>query len=589
MKTLSASLIIFIILMSCVSGAFADERLEAGYLPKDRDSIVWVSEGERGSYVGRDGNNYLFNIFPYEHDRAKFILSVTEAYSFFGFSTVPQYVVEDANQFIESNNAQASVIVTKIDPGLKNIDDCSVACREKLNEQLAKLHLAEALMAINGTHISRFNEQINYYVDQDGRLNIVCLNCSYTINSERRKIVLDIKKLIEFKHNWNKARIFQKPFLDYTLTHIPGLVSWLENIYAAKIKNQDISEGDETESGFKSIIEQLKMLQKEGYKPDGPEKISRLIKERRGRKLDKRSGFKKAYFDARDILPKIEEQILLCNDGVKVWLELTNFQSLVNGQESNKIVTVYIGDVGDKKKADRKIIEIFDPEATFVFQTEVIGWWGNNDRGISSPSKLAEAILNGFKGVSEHFDFQEKFLQEGNQSIVSIEDLIDFCNQQQEKFKSITHGIDRFVTMGTINKRKAQGLGAYYPNPIYLKSMFNYKRPQGMSYDEYLKRVLEEILFGMDMACDKDDISKTDDADYNFCDEYTQILERVYPGALNNSCSSIDNIHVSEFNRKSVYAFRGNDNSLDDVYAANGFWAEGDGDAKFSDKETKER
>ena len=307
-----------------------------------------------------------------------------------------------------------------------------------------------------------------------------------------------------------------------------------------------------------------------------PNKILRLLKKRE-RRVSKESFVAKNihYDELKDKLPKIEEQMLVCYEGSKIWLELTNFEFLINSKESNNLVKVYIGEVGNKDLAVRLPIEIYDPEAVFVFQDAITKFWDNLlDR---STQKISEALKVGYRAMSYHFGFAESLrtdlasdavqmsiCNENNSLQKNILDLQSFLNKKhQDEMKSL----DRLATKELITKRKSQGLTAFYSNPIYLGDMTLYSRPNWMSYKDYVLASMKPTLLPKFNY-----LSKYDDINYKSRDKYSPILDRLYPEGKAYYEKENGEIYKGGLRRISTYVFRADTRSINEVYEAEGFW-----------------
>ena len=83
-----------------------------------------------------------------------------------------------------------------------------------------------------------------------------------------------------------------------------------------------------------------------------------------------------------DVLPKVGQQIVFCQNDSMMWLELESFEFLINSKPSRQIIVAYIGMHDDQKTDEdfvskqenvkRKVVPIYDPESIYVFQNEIV-------------------------------------------------------------------------------------------------------------------------------------------------------------------------------------------------------------------------
>lgn len=110
-------------------------------------------------------------------------------------------------------------------------------------------------------------------------------------------------------------------------------------------------------------------------------------------------------------LPHSKQQLVLISAPQATWLQLENYEFLLNSKESNKLITAYIGIVNGQKitpalaqqqtqARQEKIIAILDPESVYVFQNAIVNYW--NQVEVINLS-LEEAITSGFAALSYHF------------------------------------------------------------------------------------------------------------------------------------------------------------------------------------------
>ena len=110
-----------------------------------------------------------------------------------------------------------------------------------------------------------------------------------------------------------------------------------------------------------------------------------------------------------------------------------------------------------------------------------------------------------------------------------LENLLELQKYLHQKYTSEAKSINRLVTREIIEKRKAQGLTPYYPNPIYLGDIAKYIRPKDMDYKTYVRKSRGDLGFYFDyMNCKKGYLSKESNINYDFHDESRSILERLY-------------------------------------------------------------
>lgn len=288
------------------------------------------------------------------------------------------------------------------------------------------------------------------------------------------------------------------------------------------------------------------------------------------------------YQVKEEALPKVREQLLLCHDESTAWLELTNYKFLVTGQESNRLVTISIGKPAKEKitgNTTKKAIEIFDPEAAFVFQDAILFHWdklGSNPPA-SSVTTLAKIIQIGYDALSYHFGAKNSLeISEITESINSLEDLSLFISSNQEKYKEQQKKLNRLITSEDIEAKEKLGFTTYYPNPIYLGDIAWYLRPQNMDYKDYARYgKIESSSESLGLACEPGILSKSNNANFTEHDDYARILERIYPKKpITNYChTKYHEYKSSDFKRLSAYVFRGDSRSLEDIHETGGFWA----------------
>ena len=298
---------------------------------------------------------------------------------------------------------------------------------------------------------------------------------------------------------------------------------------------------------------------------------------------------KNVQYEFKDESPIAGKQVMLYHDDSKVWLELTNFEFIIDRRkESDKIVEVYIGIRGNKDKATPYKLDFLDPEATFVFQDKIIRFWDKLPKNtkIDNNTKIIEAIIKGYAALSYHFAFADS-LETAEQNLLKIvmgaQDIIEqhtnhekilyLYNIIHQKYKEEAKSIDRLVTKKDIEENKSIGLTAYYPNPVYLDDIAWYIRPEGMSYREYVEKSKMDLRFDeFFVHCNKEYLSKYSDINYDHCDEYDPILHELYPDMTYVNSTKLC---YSDFERKSIYAFRGDGRPPHEVYTHDGFWAVG--------------
>lgn len=289
------------------------------------------------------------------------------------------------------------------------------------------------------------------------------------------------------------------------------------------------------------------------------------------------------------VLPKVSEQILFYYNEADAWLEFTNYEFLINGEESNRLVTIFIGksakEVANINKKDfiKKHIKILDPESAFVFQEAILKYWHQASiKNIKSLSliNLAQAIQAGYNALEYHFGFTNVLfsVDEITNSIYSPENLLSFLNSHQETYKKNAQSLHRFVSDEDIDSKTNLGFAAYYPNPIYLHNIVRGVRAQNTKYNDHRLFSQPKLAFPLDNPgfLLKQDTSK----EYN---EYYDILKRVYPEPISTESypkNIIGNYKYSNFKSLDykkfkplppIYLFRGDGRSLEEVAKANGF------------------
>lgn len=595
-----------VILLVCffnVSFAFAGEVETKPYLPKDKSQVVWNNIDENGnrinhekryiegSYVGMDDNSYLIKFYRHEKAATSQYFFANGIFALFGFQTQGSYLVKASEVANFSVNDFEKVIVTKVEPDLKSIDILKE--RDKWQEQLAKLHVLLAMIsegkAYSGRHFQFFAKGDDLLVFTDEAYG----GCKSQVGT--------LAELIKPHHNWFMSLLFQKPFVDRILNNPQKTIDWLNNTWdEAKVDELAKQAGlsDEMLRNFKLIFanikNQLQDIKANGFEVYSKNKIKQIIDEKKAK--DSVPGFvaKNIKYEFKDVLPKVEEQMFICKEGYKVWLELTNFEFVINSKESNKIVTIYIGVVGDKNKATKIPIEMYDPETAFVFQDAIIRFWEKESQTDSDShyQKLARALQIGYQAVAYHFGFtnylnvartdpqEEDFCEKldlnklynaskHNTPINSPYVILPLYKNLHEKYKAQALSINIFVDKAKVEKRKKLGFVAYYPNPIYLGNIAKYLRPSSIGYDQYNDVRQFDIM--NEIRCEEKYYTKNDRVHYDYCDEYTQILDQVYPDGMAH-INSIYGLRQFKFDRVSAYGFRGDDRSLEEVYDYGGFW-----------------
>lgn len=318
-------------------------------------------------------------------------------------------------------------------------------------------------------------------------------------------------------------------------------------------------------------------------KYSAPQLYIDLVKERLGKGYREKFVAQHVIYKYKNILPEVSTQVLICIDGSKIWLELTNFEFLVNNKESDKIVTVYLGDVGDTEKARKIAIEIFDPEAVFVFQDVLLRFWdGLLQKSLypeDSFSSLVASVELGYRAISYHFGFSNSLQSDiCLKDIDNFHDFLKFQKSLHKKYMVEMESIDRSVTKDLIDKRQRQGLMAYYPNPFYLGDLVWFLRPTDVNYIDYVSAAVKNFGPNYDaMSCINFPVSylkqsSVANSNYNCSDSYSPILERLYPaGRIEYTLNGDTKFRF--LNRISGYFFRGDSRQIDEVYDANGFWS----------------
>lgn len=316
-------------------------------------------------------------------------------------------------------------------------------------------------------------------------------------------------------------------------------------------------------------------------------------------------NIQKLYYQTADNqAPEILQQMRFYYNNSTAWLEFTNYEFLINGKESNKLVRIFIGkpveSTRDNKNTKEQIIEIFDPEISFVFQNAVLNYWNKlPENQKTSLMDLAKAIQIGYSAVNYHFGFKDSLEAEPiTQSINSPEDLLVFVVSECEKYKKLAlesndKNINKIETLSNIKEKTELGFTAYYPNPIYLGDIALYTRPKGMSYADYIKNSRNEDMQDIFGSIDEELLLSNNKNITE--DKYIGILkatfERLYPkknlkpqketcpikGTVSDGiCYTYKDIkqltHDDIKIYSSVYAFRGDGRSLKKIQEDRGFF-----------------
>ena len=603
MKLKFTFLLVFICLST--SAAFGLEDETEIPLPSDKSAVIWknIKIDQNGSltyfgnyiegdYSDKIGNQYSIRIYPSNPQRIRTDFFATKLYKLFGFPSLPQRLVE-ANIVARFNtNPNDLAIITKLEPDLKPLSDCSQEDMVNIQEPLAKLHLISALISNYISSPSTEKEEDCGMFVRDGKIYVVHAPNSFGYNEYRKKKYTqsadDFKKLLEPQHDWATAKIFQPPFQTHTLKDPQKFITWLESSWDENKTDTFFKESGLEDQEllanlklrFQDLIKRLEEIKRNGYELYSSKKITKLIEEKARNNKHYKLVYKNIYYEFKSVLPKTEEQMFICTDGNKVWFELTNYEFLVNGEKSNKIIKVYIGKVSSGNTlntTEKYALGIFDPETAYVFMKAILGYWDSlpkNRIEADSILDLAQTLQAGYQEIFYHFDFSNTLESKDMVAkISSFKELIEFWQLQQEQYAIEAKRIGRLVTADEIEKRKKQGFNAYYPNPVYLDDIAIYKRPSNMSYAEYIENGKEDLREdNVGFNCDKTYLAKTPDTSFDYCDEYNKVLEKIYPDDviyLNNT----EKFHFSDFNRvKNVYAFRGEDRSMDEIYDAGGIW-----------------
>ena len=553
-----------------------------GHLPIDEESIQWKKQqGPHvyGYYTNANKDQYLA-IYSYLDSATNITFFKNGLYDLFGFSTLPQHLVDISEVKSDLYNVDSKALITKIDPLLKPLSSCIEEETDKNPEQLAKLHIISTL--INDLSIFNKNEE-NYGAFIKNDQILISHTCNPSNHQAEKFEVTDniLKNSLAPRYNWNSAKIVQKIFQNYTLKHIQEIIAWLDSSWneqkiATLFKDSGIKDEKvlaNLKLRFQDIRKGLERMKQEGYEPYTPEKIARLIKEKEAASFEKKFATKNIYYKYKTILPKVEEQLAICTNGTKIWLELTNFEFLVNSKESNNIIKTYIGDItaaDNLETTERHVIEIFDPETAFIFSDAIIRYWDEFAKNTKEDTylKLAQTIQQGFSAINKHFGFINP-LEIKNPDKPSFKDLVEFYDLLQQKYKAEAMSIDRFVSSEKIKQLKDLGFTAFYPNPIYLGDIVWYARPDVMNYNDYVAK-LDKNFHGP-TNCNKNYLSKFADVSYNYCDDYTRAIERWFPSDI-SFLNATNTYSANDFKRVSAYAFRGDSRAINDLNKDSGFW-----------------
>lgn len=292
-------------------------------------------------------------------------------------------------------------------------------------------------------------------------------------------------------------------------------------------------------------------------------------------------------FKQEKSLPTTADQILFCSDDTRAWLEITNYEFLINGIESDKLVTIFIGTKGSSGVVKKESIQIFDPESAFVFQDAILKYCAKNSQFGDTFLDLAKIIQIGYNALDYHFGFKNSLgdVNEITTSINSPQELYCFIKSTYHNtYKTQAESLGRFVTAEDINRKKELGFIAYYPNPFYNAATWHI-RPQDINYDDYkLVDYNESLTFnedGLEFLFKKGIVTEHN--------EFYDVLKRVYPdkilSLMHKSCplkdyKDYEYSDIKELTYKDctplhpIYLFRGDSRSLEEIFTANGFESE---------------
>lgn len=451
--------------------------------------------------------------------------------------------------------------------------------------QIAKTHLISVL--VNNT-----NPNIDINEAKNNQLTISNFASSLRFNNTAKEAFY---ALINPTTNTELTMMFKYPLEQYTIKHASELAQWLESCGSdenirAIIKASDITDdilGNQLFLTIKSRLQDLKTVLLTLKESDLQQKP--IVKEANTKARTFAPQNLLYKFEPAGTLPKVLEQMKLCCNNHQCWLELKNYEFMVNSKESNQLVKIFIGD----NKADAititEAIKIYDPESAFVFQDAILRYSDNlgNPKALSY-AELAKIIQIGFDELYYHFALTKTPIASNSATINTAQELVDFIRTQTAAYASANS--DRSPTQDEITAQEALGLGftAVYANPIHYGKVTWYKRPIEMSYNDYATptKISDKFLLGDPGYLTNHNVKpKQKNLVYDK-------LKRIYPLRSETPVLQDDALcplitqdnypsfsDIRDFTHQDIkpippgYVFRGADMSLAEVYQSNGFQA----------------
>lgn len=298
-------------------------------------------------------------------------------------------------------------------------------------------------------------------------------------------------------------------------------------------------------------------------------------------------------------LPCSKQQLVLISTPQATWLQLENYEFLLNSKESNKLITAYIGIVNGQKitldlvqqqtqDQQKRIIAILDPESVYVFQNAIVSYW--NQAG-ASDLNLEEAIARGFTALAYHFGATNQLPYEPIISSKKIATYSELCKQidmHLDKYQQHQKQLSRQIsTLEELQTREKSGFIAYYPNPIYLGEMAWYIRPHDMKYFEYAQlSQLEssaETTYSSHLPYQPKILTNANQDDTAARQQCQQFIREGYTVPISNTTkhlpyiretsTSLHDYKAEDFNCISGYTFRSDGRTLEKISDDDGFWS----------------
>lgn len=360
---------------------------------------------------------------------------------------------------------------------------------EKLNQchdQIAKIHLIATLLGKDHQPKLRYHNGTIFPAVDNSKIGIA-INDGY-----------DIAQSLDPMHFPITTRLFRMPFKHYTLSNAATLLTWLEDGWNEEQIKQLLqnSNGNNITLPFIDFKNRYERIKSTLIKIKNNEYLATLISpHEQSANISQqplRRAFKNIVYQEKPAhaLPTVLDQMFLCHNGSRAWLELSNYKFMLNGETSNTLITMYFGlksgeelTVATMSNVIREPLAIYDPETVFVFQHAIIKYWEHSST--ATLLDIAQAIHNGYTAVAYHFN-QIKSPQDTTitTSFSSIHVLHDFVNE------IITTKIQPMITqrcsLEAILKTKQKGLLAYYPNPCYLpEHVIKFLRDAHITYYDY--------------------------------------------------------------------------------------------------------